>query len=84
MMDVNVTIPDNVLADAINSKLATIKPVDPFPDIMDKGTTAKFLHCSRVTLDHWIKDDGLPVAKIGNNYRFVKTDLISWVQSHIK
>ncbi len=83
-MDINVTIPDNVLADAINSKLATFKPVDPFPDIMDKGTAAKFLHCSRVTLDQWIKNDGLPVAKIGNNYRFVKADLISWVQSHRK
>ncbi len=83
-MDVSVQIPDHVLADAINEKLATFKPVDPFPEVMDKGTTAKFLHCSRVTLDHWIKDNGLPVAKIGNNYRFVKADLISWVQSHSK
>lgn len=81
-MDVSVKIPDQVLADAINKKIANFKPIDPYPDIMDKGTTAKFLHCSRNTLDDWIKNEQLPVYKIGNNYRFVKTDLISWVRSH--
>lgn len=81
-MDVSVQIPDHVLADAINEKLKTFKPVDPFPEVMDKITTAKFLHCSRVTLDEWIKTENLPVCKIGNNYRFVKTDLVSWLKSH--
>ena len=81
-MDVNVQIPDDILADAINEKLKTFKPVDPFPEIMDKSTTAKFLHCSRNTLDDWMTHERLPVCKIGNNYRFVKTDLVSWLKSH--
>ena len=81
-MDVSVQIPDHVLADAINEKLSTFKPVDPFPEVMDKITTAKFLHCSRVTLDEWIKKENLPVCKIGNNYRFVKSDLVNWLKSH--
>ena len=81
-MDVSVQIPDKVLTDAINEKLKTFKPVDPFPAVMDKITTAKFLHCSRVALDEWIKEENLPVCKIGNNYRFVKSDLVNWLKSH--
>lgn len=80
-MQVTLNIPDDTLTDAINEKVQSVKMVDLFPDVMDKGTTAKFLHCSRNTLDIWIKQNGLPVIRIGNNYRFIKSDVLNWLKS---
>lgn len=80
-MDVTVNIPDNVFINALNDKLRAYEPVDPFPEVMDKQTASKFMHCSRNTLDTWIKDNRLPVAKIGNSYRFIKSDLVNWLKS---
>lgn len=80
-MDVTVQIPDDVLKDAIIEKLKTFKPVDPFPNIMDKRTCAKYLHCGRGTLDGFIKNYGLPVATFGSCYRFRKADVDAWVKA---
>lgn len=81
-MQVTLDIPDKTITDAINEKVQSFKVVDPFPDVMDKATAARFLHCSRPTLDLWIKGYGLPTVKIGKSFRFIKADMINWLKTH--
>lgn len=83
-MDVTVTVPDSVISDAMEKKLAGVKPVDPFPQVMDKQQASHFLHCSRSSLDKFIKNDkNFPVVHLGGkSYRFIKSDLLDWLRTH--
>lgn len=84
-MQLTINLPDNffdqALAESV-AKIANKSQADDYPPYMDKKTAAKFLGCSRGTLDKWIKTEHLPFIKIDSVYRFSKEKLIIWLNNH--
>ncbi len=50
---------------------------------MTLGETAQYLKVSEKTIHRMIEDNAIPCAKIGGQWRFVKTMLDSWLQSQM-
>lgn len=73
------------VAEAIAAKLSTTpaSPKEPTKIYLNKSEAATLLGVSRATLDDWIANQGLPVAKIGKTYRLKRSDLITWMESHV-
>lgn len=86
MMQLTINLPDDFFDQALAESVAKIASqanrADEFPPFMDKGTAAKFLGCSRGTLDKWIRNENLPFIKIDGMYRFSKEKLILWLNNH--
>ena len=84
-MQLTINLPDDffdqALAESV-AKIANKSQIDDFPPYMDKKMAAKFLGCSRSTLDKWIKTEHLPFIKIDSVYRFSREKLISWLNNH--
>ena len=84
-MQLTINLPDDffdqALAESV-AKIANKHQTDDYPPFMDKKMAAKFLGCSRGTLDKWIKTEHLPFIKIDSVYRFSKEKLIIWLNNH--
>ena len=84
-MQLTINLPDDffdqALAESV-AKIANKSQTDDYPPFMDKKMAAKFLVCSRDTLDKWIKNEHLPFIKIDSVYRFSKEKLIIWLNNH--
>lgn len=84
-MQLTINLPDDffdqALAESV-AKIANKSQKDDFPPYMDKKQAAKFLGCSRGTLDKWIKNEHLPFIKIDSVYRFSREKLVIWLNNH--
>jgi excisionase family DNA binding protein len=47
--------------------------------IMTAAEVAQYLRCHRSTLYKLIRDDRLPVFKIGSDYRFYRDEIDKWM-----
>lgn len=85
-MQLMINLPDNFLDQALSESVAKLMKSnvfdDSFPTVMNKGTAAKFLGCTRNTLDKMIKDEHLPCARIDGKFFITKMDLLSWLDTH--
>lgn len=83
---------DNQLINAIADQIATrvMTQFDQTPQaeniqpghLLSKMETAELLGVSRPTLDAWIKNNGLPVIKLGKVSRFDRDDVLTWAKSY--
>ncbi len=49
-------------------------------EILNESDLMEFLGVSRTTLWKLRKESNLPYAKVGREYRYLKTDIISWLK----
>ncbi len=60
-----------------NPVKAALPPED---EIMTISTLAGFLHCHQSTIYRLLKNKKIPAFKIGSDWRFIKADIIRWMQ----
>lgn len=53
---------------------------EPEAEIMEVQTLAKFLRCHESTIYRLLKNKKIPAFKIGSDWRFIKADIIRWIQ----
>ncbi len=61
-----------------NPMKAALTPEDDI--IMTVPTVAEFLRCHESTIYRLLKKKKIPAFKIGSDWRFVKADIIRWMQ----
>ena len=52
--------------------------------VLTLAETARYLKVSEKTIHRMIEDNGIPCAKIGGQWRFMKTMLDGWLQSQMR
>jgi excisionase family DNA binding protein len=60
-----------------NPVKAALAPED---EIMTVPTLANFLLCHQSTIYRLLRNNKIPAFKIGSDWRFIKADIIRWVQ----
>ncbi|MBD3183462.1 helix-turn-helix domain-containing protein [Candidatus Poribacteria bacterium] len=50
-------------------------------EILSTEQVMKLLSVSRPALYRWIETQGLPVKRIGRNYRYRKSEVLEWFES---
>jgi len=50
-------------------------------EILTERELQDFLGISRTTIWKLRKNDGLPYAKLGKNYRYIKADIVDWLRT---
>lgn len=78
-MQVMVNIPDDLLRQIVEEKIAEMLPQQDTKENMNKSEAAKYLGVSRSTLDKLIKTKGLPVKRIDGRYIFSRQALDNWL-----
>lgn len=78
-MQVMVNIPDDLLRQIVEEKIAEMLPQQDTKENMNKSEAAKYLGVSRNTLDKLIKTRGLPVKQISGRYIFSRQALDNWL-----
>ncbi len=53
----------------------------PEDEIMIVPTLAEFLRCHQNTIYRLLKNRKIPAFKIGTDWRFIKADIIRWIQN---
>ncbi|MGO9056866.1 MAG: helix-turn-helix domain-containing protein [Candidatus Binataceae bacterium] len=53
---------------------------EPEAEIMEVQTLAEFLRCDKSTIYRLLKNKKIPAFKLGSDYRFIKADIIRWIQ----
>ncbi len=49
--------------------------------VLSTQQVMKLLSISKPTLYRWIAEQGLPVKKIGKNYRYRRSEVLRWFES---
>ena len=57
---------------------ATLAPEDK---IMTVESLAEFLRCDKSTIYRLLKNKKIPAFKAGSDWRFIKADIILWIQN---
>ena len=79
-MQVMVNIPDDLLRQIVEEKIAEMLPQQQdAKENMNKTETAKYLGVSRNTLDKLIETKGLPVKRVDGRYIFSRQALDNWL-----
>lgn len=78
-MQVMVNIPDDLLRQIVEEKIAEMLPQQDTKENMNKSEAAKYLGVSRNTLDKLIKTKGLPVKRVDGRYIFSRQALDNWL-----
>ena len=78
-MQVMVNIPDDLLRQIVEEKIAEMLPQQDAKENMNKTEAAKYLGVSRNTLDKLIETKGLPVKRVDGRYIFSRQALDSWL-----
>lgn len=79
-MEVTINIPDKLIQEIVEVKLAELLPQQQdVKENMNKTEAAKYLGVSRSTLDKLIKTKGLPVKRIDGRYIFSRQALDNWL-----
>ncbi len=52
----------------------------PENEIMTVPTLAEFLRCDKSTIYRLLKNKKIPAFKIGSDWRFIKANIIGWMQ----
>lgn len=78
-MQVMVNIPDDLLRQIVEEKIAEILPQQDTKENMNKSEAAKYLGVSRNTLDKLIETKGLPVKRVDGRYIFSRQALDNWM-----
>jgi excisionase family DNA binding protein len=61
-----------------NPVKAALPPED---EIMEVHTLAEFLRCDKSTIYRLLKNKKIPAFKVGSDWRFMKADIIWWIQN---
>ena len=51
------------------------------PDVMTAAEAARFMRIGQATLRRWVKDLGLPCARVGRARRFRKAAVLRWLKA---
>ena len=78
-MQVMVNIPDDLLRQIVEEKIAEMLPQQDTKENMNKSEAAKYLGVSRNTLDKLIETKGLPVKRVDGRYIFSRQALDYWL-----
>lgn len=78
-MQVMVNIPDDLLRQIVEEKIAEMLPQQDAKENMNKTEAAKYLGVSRNTLDKLIETKGLPVKRVDGRYIFSRQALDNWL-----
>ena len=78
-MQVMVNIPDDLLRQIVEEKIAEMLPQQDAKENMNKSEAAKYLGVSRNTLDKLIETKGLPVKRVDGRYIFSRQALDNWL-----
>ena len=78
-MQVMVNIPDDLLRQIVEEKIAEMLPQQDTKKNMNKTEAAKYLGVSRNTLDKLIETKGLPVKRVDGRYIFSRQALDNWL-----
>lgn len=78
-MQVMVNIPDDLLRQIVEEKIAEMLPQQDIKENMNKSEAAKYLGVSRNTLDKLIETKGLPVKRVDGRYIFSRQALDNWM-----
>lgn len=78
-MQVMVNIPDDLLRQIVEEKIAEMLPQQDTKENMNKTEAAKYLGVSRTTLDKLIETKGLPVKRVDGRYIFSRQALDNWL-----
>ena len=78
-MQVMVNIPDDLLRQIVEEKIAEMLPQQDTKKNMNKSEAAKYLGVSRNTLDKLIETKGLPVKRVDGRYIFSRQALDNWM-----
>ena len=78
-MQVMVNIPDDLLRQIVEEKIAEMLPQQDTKKNMNKSEAAKYLGVSRNTLDKLIETKGLPVKRVDGRYIFSRQALDNWL-----
>lgn len=78
-MQVMVNIPDDLLRQIVEEKIAEMLPQQDTKENMNKTEAAKYLGVSRNTLDKLIETKGLPVKRVDGRYIFSRQALDNWL-----
>ena len=78
-MQVMVNIPDDLLRQIVEEKIAEMLPQQDAKENMNKTEAAKYLGVSRNTLDKLIETKGLPVKRVDGRYIFSRQALDNWM-----
>lgn len=78
-MQVMVNIPDDLLRQIVEEKIAEMLPQQDAKENMNKSEAAKYLGVSRNTLDKLIETKGLPVKRVDGRYIFSRQALDNWM-----
>lgn len=78
-MQVMVNIPDDLLRQIVEEKIAEMLPQQDTKENMNKTEAAKYLGVSRTTLDKLIETKGLPVKRVDGRYIFSRQALDNWM-----
>lgn len=78
-MQVMVNIPDDLLRQIVEEKIAEMLPQQDTKENMNKSEAAKYLGVSRNTLDKLIETKGLPVKRVDGRYIFSRQVLDNWL-----
>ena len=61
-----------------NPVKAALPPED---EIMTVPTLAEFFNCHQSTIYRLLKNKKIPAFKVGSDWRFIKADIILWIQN---
>ena len=78
-MQVMVNIPDDLLRQIVEEKIAEMLPQQDTKENMNKSEADKYLGVSRNTLDKLIETKGLPVKRVDGRYIFSRQALDNWL-----